>query len=222
VQVARSEPSFSSNAGLQRPAFAAPPVVLALERPAIESVSAVATPTEQVTDPTPEPALAEEIGIPTFAPAASEQVAVPQSVTDTSADASSAADSPSPPAGAIAGQPAATLPASTADNGAGDGVDTIGTTGDHGMAAAAGNGGAGRRLSHAQCVLNAVHISSLSHHVPALLCSNVKNRRIKRGSKRRIHPEPASVLLWTSLMKAPANCSQLARLSCAPHVSCNL
>ena len=55
LQVTRSEPSFSGNVGLQRPAFtAAPPVILSLERPAIESVSTTPpAPTEQVTGRTP-------------------------------------------------------------------------------------------------------------------------------------------------------------------------
>ena len=164
VQVARSEPSFSSNAGLQRPAFAAPPVVLALERPAIESVSAVATPTEQVTDPTYEPALAGQSGPlnPTSEPAAGKQMDLPLSAADASAEE----DSASPAAGAISEQPAVMPPATTASNGAGDGAETVGTTGDHGMAAAAGNGGAECKPCRACCVLGGVHTHSA---VPCVL-----------------------------------------------------
>jgi len=148
AQVARTEPSFSSNGGLQRPAFAAPPVVLALERPAIESVSAVATPAEQVTAPSLEAAPVEPSGTASSAPDAREQINVPPSLADASAEV----DSPSPAAGSVAEQPAATLPVTTTGNGAGDGAETVGTTGDHSMMAAAGNGGAASKPCHARCV----------------------------------------------------------------------
>ena len=140
MQVTSPEPSFSGNVGLQRSAFAAPPIVLALERPAIESVSAATTPTEQVADPSPEPALTEHNGMPASALGAREQSDRLQPVADASPETASAG----PAVGAIAEQPVRTLPATAASEGNDDGTGPAETTGDHSMGAAAGNGGAAR------------------------------------------------------------------------------